>query len=311
MKLVYFIVDLLVPLTIGYVLQGNKYFSVSFFDKMISYNIFLVSPVLSILSFWVLPLTWNLMWLPVFGAILCFLPGLFAYFISKNKYKSPLDTGSYMLSAMLSNLGTLGGLCAFILYGEAGFAYTQLVVLMQIAVLFLFCYPLAQYYYSQEQGEGTNKISISALLFNPNQLPVVGLILGLTLYGLDVPRPRILGEAVNPLVHLAAFTALIPVGHVTDFSAIKQYYRSTFDLIPIKFLLTPLLCYFIAKVVFDDPILINTILILACTPTAINAVITAKIHNLNVHIATASFVTTTVLFLLVVYPSLLFLLARG
>ena len=107
MKLVYFIVDLLVPLTIGYVLQGNKYFSVSFFDKMISYNIFLVSPLLSILSFWVLPLTWNLIWLPVFGAILCFLPGLFAYFISKNKYKSPLDTGSYMLSAMLSNLGTL------------------------------------------------------------------------------------------------------------------------------------------------------------------------------------------------------------
>lgn len=311
MKLVYFILDLLVPLIIGYVLQGNKYVSLGFFDKMITYNILLFYPVLSMLSFWVLPLTWNLIWLPIFGAILCFLPGLFAYFTSKNKYESPLDTGSYMLSAMLSNLGTLGGLCAFILYGEAGFAYTQLVVLMQVVVIFVFCYPLAQYYYSQEQGDEKNKISIGALLCNRNQLPVVGLLIGLILYWLGVPRPRILADIVNPLVHIAAWTALIPVGHVTDFSAIKKYYGSTFDLVPIKFVMTPLICYIIANIVFDDPILVNTILILACMPTAINAVITAKIHHLNVHIATASFVATTVLFLLVVYPSLLFFLIRG
>lgn len=311
MKLFYFVIDLLVPLTIGYMLQGNKYFSVGFFDKMISYNIFLFYPLLSILSFWVLPLTWNLIWFPIFGAILCFLPGVLAHLISKNKYESSLDTGSYMLSAMLSNLGTLGGLCAFILYGEAGFAYTQLVVLMQVAVIFLFCYPLSQYYYSKEQGDQKNRISIGRLLFNSNQLPVLGLIIGLLLYWFNVPRPGIFGQIVSPLVHIAAWTALIPVGHVTDFSAIKQYYRSTFDLVPIKFLMTPLISYLIAKVVFDDPMMVNTILILACMPTAINAVITAKIHNLNVHIATASFVATTVLFLLVVYPSLLFFLTNG
>jgi len=311
MKLAYFIIDLLFPLTIGYLLRGKQQFSEGFFDKMISYNILLLCPVLSILSFWVLPLTWELMWLPVFGGLLCFMPGLAAYLISKNKYDSPLDTGSYILSAMLSNIGTLGGLCAFILYGETGFAYTQLVGLMQTAVTFLVCYPLAQYYYSSEQGTGKSKISIGTLLWNRNQLPVAGLIVGLMLYCLDVPRPGILGELFTPLVHIAAWTALIPVGHVTDFSAIRRYYSSTFDLIPIKFIITPLISYIIASFVFTDPIIINTIVILASTPTAINAVIAVKIHNLNIHIATASFVVTTVLFLLIVFPILLFCMMKG
>ena len=311
MKLAYFIIDLLLPLTIGYVLRGKQQFSEDFFDKMISYNILLLYPVLSILSFWVLPLTWELMWLPVFGGLLCFIPGGIAYLISRNKYDSPLDTGSYILSAMLSNIGTVGGLCAFILYGETGFAYTQLVGLMQTAVLFLVCYPLAQYYYSREQGAEKSKISIGTLLCNRNQLPVVGIIVGLMLYCFHVPRPELLGELFNPLVHLAAWTALIPVGHVTDFSALKKYYSSTFDLVPIKFIITPLLSYIIAKIVFNDSIIVNTIVILASTPTAINAVITAKIHNLNVHIATASFVVTTVLFLLLIYPMLFFSMMKG
>lgn len=310
MKLAYFMIDLLFPLVIGYVLRVKQQLSPGFFDKMISYNILLLYPVLSILSFWVLPLTWNLMWLPVFGGLLCFIPGLIAYLISKNKYDSSLDMGSYILAAMLSNVGTLGGLCAFILYGEAGFAYTQLVGLMQTVVLFLVCYPLAQYYYSQEQGDTQSKISLGTLLWNRNQLPVVGLIIGLMLYCFHVPRPEILGEVFNPLVHLAAWTALIPVGYVTEFSAIKKYYASTFDLVPLKFIITPLLSYVIARVVFTDPIMVNTIVILASTPTAINAVIAAKVHNLNVHIATASFVVTTVLFLLVVFPILFFSLMK-
>jgi len=311
MKLAYFIIDLLFPLIIGYLLRVKQQFSEGFFDKMISYNILLLSPALSVLSFWVLPLTWKLMWLPIFGGLLCFIPGLIAYGMSKKKYDSPLDTGSYILSAMLSNVGTIGGLCAFIVYGEAGFAYTQLVGLMQTAVLFLVCYPLAQYYYASEQGDEHNKISLKTLLWNPNQLPVVGIIVGLMLYSFHVPRPEMLGDLFNPLVHLAAWTALIPVGYVTEFSALKKYYSSTFDLVPLKFIVVPLLSYVIAKNVFADPILVNTIMILASTPTAINAVITARIHNLNVHIATASFIVTTVLFLLVVFPIIFFSLITG
>lgn len=303
-KLAYFFIDLLVPLGVGYWLRIKPIFGEGFFVSMANYNMLLLYPALSVLSFWVLPFSWELIWLPLFGIILCIIPGLAAYLISTNKYSSMLDTGSYILSAILSNIGTLGGLCVYILYGETGFAYTQLVVLLQVAVIFLICYPLAQYYYRRAQAASMEKVSFTKLFLNRNQVPVLALAIGFALYYFNIPRPVILGQLFDPLVHIAAWTALMPVGHSLDFSAIRKYYLSTFDLVPIKFLVTPLVVYIIARLVFDDPKIINTVLILASMPTAISAVIVVKIHHLNIHIANASFILTTALFLLVVYPLL-------
>ena len=305
-KLVFIVIDLILPLLLGYYLRSHGRLSEGFFNKMIQGNVLVIYPLLSVLSFWVAPLTWELLWLPVFGVLLCLIPGIVAYLVSGKKHTNPLDTGSYIISAMLSNLGTLGGLCAYIIFGEVGFAYSQLIVIFQVLVIFLVCYPLARYYYCRSQGQEQGKVSLGALMLNRNQLPVLGLLVGFLLYCLNVPRPLLLGELFDPLVHIAAWTALIPVGHATDLSAVRKHLGGTLDLLPIKFMVTPLVSYLIARLVFSDPVAINTVLILASTPTAINAVITVKIHHLNVHIATASFVSTTALFLVLVYP-LLFL----
>ncbi|HWR40991.1 MAG TPA: transporter [Patescibacteria group bacterium] len=307
-KLLYIVIDLLLPLLIGYFLRRNRHLKDKFFDTMIHYNMLFFYPLLSVLSFWVLPLTWELIWLPVFGVLLCFIPGGAAYLLFGRKYADPLDMGSYIITAMLANLGTLGGLCAYIIYGETGFAYSQLIVVSQVFVIFLVCYPLARYYYRCSRGREQAAMSWQELVFTRNQLPVLGLLLGFLLCWLKVPRPALLGEFFDPLVHISAWTALIPVGHATDFSAIRRYLFSTLDLAPIRFIVTPLISYGVARLVFNDPVAINTVLILASTPTAISAVMTAKIHGLNVHIATASFFSTTVLFLLLIYPVIFFCL---
>lgn len=306
-KLLYFAVDLLVPISLGYLFSRKGWFSEKFFNSMVNYNMLLLYPLLSILSFWVLPFSLELLWLPVFGVLLCLIPGVIAYFTVKNKFSNMNDTGSYIISAILSNLGTLGGLCVFILYGETGFAYTQLVVLLQVVVIFLICYPLASYYHHSGQNANT-PLPYSQLFLNRNQLPVVGFGIGFLLYYLNIPRPAILGDIFNPLVHISAWTALIPVGHSIKFSAIHKYYSSTLDLVPIKFIATPLLTYVIAQLVFTDPIVIHSVLILACMPTAISAVMVVKIHDLNIHIANASFILTTALFLVVMYPLIFFVL---
>lgn len=79
------------------------------------------------------------------------IPGILAYPWAKKKYKNSIDQGSFILAAVLSNLLTLGGLAVFILYGEVGYAYTQLVVLFGNIVLFMVCFPLAQYFYQSGQ----------------------------------------------------------------------------------------------------------------------------------------------------------------
>jgi predicted permease len=309
-KLFYFAIDLLGPLVLGYLCRYQTTLQAAFFDKMILNNILVVYPALSMLSFWVLPLRADLIWLPVMGLALGLIPGAIAYVIAQRKYTSDLDRGSYVMSAILSNLGTLGGLCVFLLYGETGYAYQQLVVLFQYILMFMFCYPLAQYYFQRsQQGAAVKPISMKAILFSRNQLAVVGILTGMVLQLAGVARPAVLGLFFDPLVHFGAWTALIPVGYSVDFGKMKEQYRTIIDLIPLKFAVTPLLIYGLARLVMTDPVMINSLLVLACMPTAVNAVITSRIYGLNIHLAVAAFIVTTLVFLVGVYPVLFFKLS--
>lgn len=305
MKFLLFAIDLLAPLIVGYFCRFQNVVKESVFNKMILNNILVIYPALSFLSFWVLPLHYELIWLPVMGLIMGVIPGIVAYFVAEHKYTSDLDKGSYVMSAILSNLGTLGGLCVFLLYGETGYAYQQLVVLFQYILMFMFCYPLAQYYYQRSQrGMKVKGVSIKSVLFSRNQLAIIGILCGAVLQQIGVPRPHVLGGFVEVLIHIGAWTALIPVGYSIDFAKLKENYRDIKDITVIKFIFTPVLIYGLARLVISDERMIHTLLVLACMPTAVNAVITSRIYNLNIHISVAAFILTTIIFLLVVYPVL-------
>jgi predicted permease len=304
-KLLYLALDLIIPIILGYICRQRQWLSEKSCNKMILVNILILSTLLSVLSFWVLPLKPELIWLPLFGILLSIIPGGAAHFVI-HKYHSGLDKGSYLASAMLSNIGTLGGLCAFILFGEPGFAYSQIISLFQGLVLFLYCFPMAQYYrqISINDYNKQHKVSLTSLFFNRNQLPVLGLVGGMVLYISGVPRPDLFSEIFTPLIHISAWTSLIPVGYSINFSAMKPYYTSILGLLPIKFVITPLLAYLIAYFLFNDQIILDSILLLASAPVGINAIVTARLYNLNLPLAGAAFLLTTTLYLIVIYPAL-------
>ncbi len=305
MKVLLFAVDLLAPLLVGYLCRFQGVVKETVFNKMILNNILVIYPALSFLSFWVLPLNYQLIWLPVLGMAMGLIPGMVAYFVAEHKYDCDLDKGSYVMSAILSNLGTIGGLCVFLLYGETGYAYQQLVVLFQYILMFMFCYPLAQYYYERSrQGSKVQRVSLKSIFFNRNQLAVVGIFCGAILQLSGVPRPSFMDGWAQFLIHFGAWTALIPVGYSIDFAKMKEHYREIKDISLIKFVVTPIITYGLARLVIQDGKMLNTILVLSCTPTAVNAVITSRIYNLNIHIAVAAFILTTILFLVIVYPAL-------
>lgn len=307
-KLIYIGTDLILPLALGYYCRQRNLLSEAFCNKIISINITVFCTLLASLSFWILPLNLDLLWLPLFGILLSFIPGLFGYLSARRKYKEGREKASYLASAMLSNIGTLGGLCAFFVFGEPGFAYIQIVAMFQNLVFFLFCFPMAQYYNSllHEKAQGAGKTTFAALFLNRNQLPVAGVIVGMLLYASNVSRPPILGDLFSILIHVSAWSALLPVGYSIQFTEMQRYYHRTPILAVIKFIITPLGGYLIATQLFSDPVVIGTILIAASTPTGINAVVLARLYNFNVHLAGAAFFLTTALFLIIVYPILFF-----
>jgi len=60
------------------------------------------------------------------------------------------------------------------------------------------------------------------------------------------------------------------------------------------------------KNIFNDQILLGTILLCSMAPTGINAVVTAKIYDLKVDLAVASFLLSTTVYI-VIFPLFLFL----
>ena len=147
LRLIFVLTDLIAPLAVGYYLHQRHLVSGESINKLIRFNVVCIYTILALLSFWVLPISWNLLIVPLFGFLLILVPGAIGSLLFARHYASWLDRGAYVASAMLSNIGTLGGVCAFILYAEQGFAYTQIIGTCQNIMLVLVIFPMAQYCY--------------------------------------------------------------------------------------------------------------------------------------------------------------------
>ena len=312
LRLVYVLTDLIAPLAVGYGVKELHLVSEKNINLLIKVNVRLIYTTLSLLAFWVLPLSWDLALIPLYGFLFILFPGAIGTVLAR-RFKNLLVRGAYIASAMLANIGTLGGVCAFILYNEEGFAYAQLIGTCQNIMLVLLVFPMAQYLYLKHHGltqrQGSRLRSFCRLFFSWNQLSLLGMVAGLALHGLGCERPPELAPVFQSLVHIGAWTAMLPVGYLIDFGKAKHYLKYIADLCAIRFLAVPFFIFFTSRLVFTDPVLLNTFLILATTPTAINAVLASRLYQLRTDLAVSSFILTTILYLLVIFP-LLFLLLK-
>jgi predicted permease len=296
-------IDMILPLLVGYALRRSSRGSERVFNWMISLGIIVLFPGLTAFSIWGLVPVFDLIWLPLFGVLLHIIPGALALVWGRRKYDSSLDYGSYAISGFLSNHVTLGSLSAYILYGETGYAYTQMTLLFNSLLMFGFAYPLAQHYRNMhDHGKGL-RIDLKQILFNRNQLPLVGMLVGIILNWQGVHRPESFLPVFDMMIHFSAWTFLIPVGYSMDFGEVRHYWRDALDITFIKCVITPVLIVAIAGLFIRETIAFRTLVLLAAQPTAVNAVIAMKLFGLNLHLSVGAFVLSTAVYLLIIFPA--------
>lgn len=306
--------DILLPLAAGYFLKTHNLLTLKACNWLIRFNVVVMVTVMTLMSFWVLPLSAKLFWLPVIGVLITAVPGLIGARWFASRFDNELDRGACVISAMLSNIGTVGGLCAFILYGEEGFAYVQLVAAPQNILMVAAAFPMAKYYYEKHQAAAKQaklKLSFREMFITWNQVGILGMAAGILLQASGVERPAVLGTLFHNLVHVLAWISLLPVGYLIDFYRARFYYRKVTDMIWLRFVIVPALFYLLFKVLFTDQVLLGSLLVMAAAPAAINSVITAQLYKLNVDITIAAFILTTVAFVLVVFPLFFFYIHLG
>lgn len=308
-KIALFLVDLVLPLAVGYALVRRRRLGPNTLDPMMTAAILIVAPALGLLSSWAVEISSSLIWLAVIGVAMQLIAGGAGFLRARTKDQDDLEKGSYVLSAILSNRGLVGGLSVFILFGEQGFALSRLVILLGAPVLYGLCFPVARYFHASHHRAEQSRRSVLSALFDVKQVALAGLVVGFALNFTGVARPPVFGQVFKALIHVIAWMVLIPVGSALDFGEIRRYWRSVVDLLPLKFVITPVLVYALGWAVGLKGMELAVLLVVACSPTAINAVVAAKLHDLNVHVATAAFVLTTAVYLVVVFPVIMVIAA--
>ena len=310
-RLIYLGTDLILPLIVGYLLYQRRLLSDAAVNLLIRINVIVFFTLLSLFSFWALPLTRDLLILPAFFAFIILFPGFISWRFLGRRFHSPIDRGTHLISALLSNIGTLGGICAYIIYGEPGFAYAQIGGACQNLILVLLAFPAAQYYYLLHKNRGRSARldgrAFLGLLISWNQLSLLGMAAGLLLNLFGAVRPPVLSSAFSYLIHISAWFAMLPVGSLINFRSARHFVYLTLDMIFLRFLLVPLVAYFAARLVISDPVIRNALVLFAGVPAAINATLTARLYHLNVDYTIAVFLVTTVLYLTVLFPAVFFL----
>jgi predicted permease len=307
--LISFFVDLILPVTVGFLLRYAASVKARTIDRLMLVQLFLLLPITTSLTFWVVSINATLIWLPLIGVLMILLPGAVGLSYLRLKFQDPLEQGSFLMSVMLANRGVVGAVSLFILFGETGYAYAQLTMMLAPPIVYLLCFPLAQYFRHISKYKNKYSISIRSLFLNPRQLPLLGIVIGSILNLLDIARPRPVGVALPFLIHIGAWLFLVPVGYSFNPVQIRHYIFKIWDILIIRHLITPAIIAFLGYLIGYRGIILSCIMILSGSPVAITAVVVSKLFGLKTDLASSGFVLSTSVYLIFVFP-MYYLLAR-
>lgn len=301
-----FFYDVILPLSVGYLLVKYTKLNKNSLDFLFSINLWIVYPLACLFSVWILKIELSFIWLPVTGLLMQIIPMLISKKIVKHYNFDYAQQGSYTLTMSLFNAGTLGALTAFFLLGEAGYGYTGVILVLGNIFIYGYCFPLASKYQRLNEGK-SEKISILKKLVSLNQLSLYFTIFGMILAAFQVPRPEVIDGFIKPIVHMVAWTAAVPIGAMFDFKKIKQYRFVARDVSLVKFIIVPLIVTGLSFLFIKDITMLKTIFIISASSGSNMAIMMSKIYKLDPDMCLSSFIYSTIVYLLVIVPIFLIL----
>ena len=268
-------------------------------------------PISAMLSLWGLPSPdARLLALPALGLAAWICGGVMALILSRMMGLDRRQAGSMFCCGTFTNIGAVGSLVSVMMFGEQSIAIAALYRLCEELYYFGVAMPVARWH-SLPLGEKA-AFSLRAFRLEPVlKVILLALGLGITLNLAGVPRPAIFGTLSSTAMVLGTVCFLLSIGMSLRISRMACYARQSAAISFIKFVGCPLIIVALAMLCglgdIEGGLPLKVVAILAAMPVAMNALIPPSLFDLDLDLANACWVFTT-LELIVVLPILAIIL---
>ena len=277
---------ILILILVGYFTVKKGMFTKESVGSITSFLLYIVTPCLIVSSFLSAESGkldgWTLLLAAVLPALSIVISIALSYLFFR---KEPSGRRRVLRFSMIfCNVGFMGIPLVEGIVGSEGVLYGSFF----IAVFNIFCWT---YGYVMMGG---GKVRLKALLLNPG---VIGLVIGLPLYLLDVPVPALFVEPVELISALNTPLAMIVVGGYIAQVKLRAFVSdlAVYKMAVLRLVVAPLLYLALVWLLRPDETLLMSTVIQAATPVAANCVLFAVQYDSDAELASKSVAVSTAL----------------
>lgn len=277
---------ILILILIGYFTVKKGMFTKESLGSITSFLLYIVTPCLIVSSFLSAESGkldgWTLLLAAVLPALSIVISIALSYLFFR---KEPSGRRRVLRFSMIfCNVGFMGIPLVEGIVGSEGVLYGSFF----IAVFNIFCWT---YGYVMMGG---GKVRLKALLLNPG---VIGIVIGLPLYLLDVPVPALFVEPVELISALNTPLAMIVVGGYIAQVKLRAFVSdlAVYKMAVLRLVVAPLLYLALVWLLRPDETLLMSTVIQAATPVAANCVLFAVQYDSDAELASKSVAVSTAL----------------
>ncbi|MDB1124390.1 AEC family transporter [Vibrio algarum] len=250
------------------------------------FTLTVIIPYSILTSIWQLPkIEAQLFYLPLVGVGVIFLGALVGFVTVKLKRLQPKQAGALVSVTSFYNLGALGNLCAFFIFGESGVAIVALYKLCEELIYFGGIYP-----YARKCGDQHFKQGKSAFWRDPIFLAAISAIsIGLLLNISGFNRPMIIGDINQYVIPLGSLMMVFSVGLTFNLRGGERWKKLAIQVSVFRAFLSPAIAMLLITV-FDlwavyDGLAAKVCILLSVMPTGFTSTIPTVLYRLDSDLA--------------------------
>lgn len=242
-------------------------------------------------SIWIAPIrNLGIISLPFLGLTALAAGSFISLAMARIMKKDKRDGAVFFVSGGFTNLGSIGGLLAFLLLGEEAFALVAFYMFFEKIWYFGFGFPYARRCSLISGEQETMGETFKKMFADPYVLAsLLSLVVGISLNYSGLDRPLFIKGVNGILVPLGAYFLIFSIGLGMKLSAVGKFWKEGLAVVLVKSFILPVIMVCLSFLLGLDRISgglpLKTVLILSSMPVAFIALVPPSIYDLDLDLA--------------------------